>query len=75
MNIGVSTASLYPLETELALEKIGKAGVKNAEIFFNCEAELKPAFIDMLCDIKDEYGINITSVHPTYSLAESFLLF
>ena len=75
MNIGVSTASLYPLETELALEKIGKSGVKNAEIFFNCEGELKPAFIDMLCDIKDEYGINITSVHPTYSLAESFLLF
>ncbi len=75
MNIGVSTSSLYPLETELALERIGKAGVKNAEVFFNCEGELKPAFIDMLCDIRDEYGINITSVHPTYSLAESFLLF
>lgn len=75
MNIGVSTASLYPLETELALKTIGKAGVKNAEIFFNCESEIKPAFIDMLCDIKDEYDINITSIHPTCSLAESFLLF
>lgn len=75
MNIGVSTASLYPLETELALKTIGEAGVKNCEIFFNCESELKPAFIDMLCDIKDEYGLNITSVHPTASLAESFLLF
>lgn len=75
MNIGVSTASFYPLETELALEKIGKAGVKNTEIFFNCESELKPAFIDMLIDIKNEYGINVTSIHPTCSLAESFLLF
>ncbi len=75
MNIGVSTASLYPLETELALRKIGEAGVKNTEIFFNCESELKPAFIDMLIDIKDEYGINVTSIHPTCSLAESFLLF
>ncbi len=75
MNIGVSTASLYPLETELALEKIGEAGVKNTEIFFNCESELKPSFIDMLIDIKDEYGINVTSIHPTCSLAESFLLF
>lgn len=75
MKIGVSTASLYPLETEVALETIGKAGVKYSEIFFNCENELKPAFIDMLCEIKDEYGINITSVHPTCSLAESFLLF
>lgn len=75
MNIGVSTASLYPLETELALKKIGEAGVKYSEIFFNCEGELKPSFIDLLCDIKEEYGINVTSVHPTCSLAESFLLF
>lgn len=75
MNIGVSSASLYPLETELALQEIGKAGVKTAEIFFNCESELKPSFIDMLMDIKDEYGISIPSVHPTCSLAESFMLF
>ena len=75
MNIGVSTASLYPLETELALKEIGKAGVKTAEVFFNCESELKPAFINMLTDIKEEYGISIPSVHPTCSLAESFMLF
>ena len=75
MKIGVSSASLYPLETELALEEIGKAGVKNAEVFFNCESELKPSFIDLLVDIKNEYGMNITSIHPTCSLAESFLLF
>ena len=75
MNIGVSTASLYPLETELALLEIAKAGVKTTEIFINCESEMKPAFVDILSDIKDDYGINITSIHPTYSLAESFLLF
>ncbi len=75
MNIGISTASFYPLETELALQEIGKAGVKATEIFFNCESELKPQFIDILKDIKNEYGINITSIHPTYSLAESFLIF
>lgn len=75
MNIGVSTASLYPLETELALLEIAKAGVKTTEIFINCESEMKPAFVDILADIKDDYGLNITSIHPTYSLAESFLLF
>ncbi len=75
MNIGVSTASLYPLETELALKTIGENGVKTAEIFFNCEGELKPSFVEMLTEIKDEYSINIPSIHPTYSLAESFLLF
>ena len=75
MNIGVSTASFYPLETEAALEKLGKAGVKHTEIFFNALSELKPAFIDILEDILDNYGIKVTSVHPTMSLAESFMIF
>lgn len=75
MNIGVSTSCFYPLETELSLEKIGKAGIPTAEIFFNATSELKPAFIDILKDIKEEYNINITSVHPTMSLAESFMIF
>lgn len=75
MNIGVSTASLYPLETELALEEIGKKGVKHTEIFFNAESELKPSFVDILYDIKKEYGLNITAIHPTMSLAESFMIF
>lgn len=75
MNIGVSTASFYPLETEEALEQLGKAGVKYTEIFFNALSELKPAFIDILEDILDNYGIKVTSVHPTMSLAESFMIF
>ena len=75
MNIGVSTASYYPLETELALEEIGKAGIKNTEIFFNAESELKESFVDMLIDIKEHYGINVTAIHPTMSLAEPFMIF
>lgn len=75
MKLGVSTASYYPLETELALEEIGKSGIKNAEVFFNCESELKDSFIDILLGTKEKYGLNITSVHPTMSLAESFMIF
>lgn len=75
MKIGVSTASLYPLETELALSKIGESGVKTTEIFFNCESELKPSFVDMLYDIKNEYSLDITAIHPTMSLSESFMIF
>ena len=73
MNIGVSTASFYPLETEEALEQLGKAGVKYTEIFFNALSELKPAFIDILEDILDNYGIKVTSVHPTMSLASAVI--
>ncbi len=75
MNLGISTASFYPMETEAALEEIGKAGVKNTEIFFNCESELKDSFVDMLLEIKKKYNLNITAVHPTMSLAESFMIF
>ncbi len=75
MKLGVSTASYYPLETELALEEIGKSGIKNTEVFFNCESELKDSFVDILLEIKEKYGINITSIHPTMSLAESFMIF
>lgn len=75
MNLGISTASFYPLETELALEEVGKAGIKTTEIFFNAESELKDSFIDMLVDIKERYDMNITAVHPTMSLAESFMIF
>ena len=75
MKLGISTASFYPMETELALEEIGKAGVKETEIFFNCESELKDGFIDMLLEIKEKYSLNITAVHPTMSLAESCMIF
>ncbi len=75
MNLGISTASFYPLETELALEEIGKCGVKTTEVFFNCESELKDSFIDILLEIKNKYNLNIAAVHPTMSLAESFMIF
>lgn len=75
MKIGVSTASLYPTLTENALEIIGKAGIKTCEIFFNSESELKPEFVKMLLDIKNRYDMDITAIHPTNSLAESFMIF
>ncbi len=75
MDIGISTACYYPLETELSLEEVGKLGARVTEVFFNAESELKDSFIDILLDIKEEYGLKIASVHPTMSLAESFMIF
>ena len=54
---------------------MGKAGVKNTEIFFNAESELKDSFIEILLCLKEKYNINITAVHPAMSLAESYMLF
>ena len=35
MKIGISSASYYPMETELAFEEIGKNSIQTSEIFFN----------------------------------------
>lgn len=75
MKIGVSSSCFYPLLTELSFEELGKNDVDTAEIFFNATSELSPEFIKKLKDIKDRYGITLTSVHPTMSLAESFVFF
>lgn len=75
MKLGVSTACFYPLETENALEALGELGIKNTEIFFNAKSELKAPFIDILADIKNKFDMNILAIHPTFSLAESFMIF
>lgn len=75
MKIGISTACLYPMLTEKALEEVGKSGIKNVEIFFNSTGELEKDFVSQLKTIKDNFGLNIISVHPTFSLAESFVFF
>lgn len=75
MEVGISTSCFYPLETERALELIGKNGVKATEIFFNALSELGADFVSELKGISDYYGTAVRSVHPTMSLAESFMLF
>lgn len=75
MKIGISTSCLYPEYTERALLEIAQNGVELTEIFFNANCELEPDFIKKLREIRDSYGIKISSVHPTMSLAESFMLF
>lgn len=75
MKIGISTSCLYPMYTEESFKTIAANGVELTEIFFNANCELQPAFINQLVEIKQEYGITVSSVHPTMSLAESFMLF
>ncbi len=75
MKIGISTSCLYPMYTEQSFELLAKNGIELTEIFFNANCELQPPFIKRLAEIKNQYGITVSSVHPTMSLAESFMLF
>lgn len=77
MNIdfGVSSACFYPVETETALKLTGEYGYRNVELFLNSHSELYDDFVEKLISVKEKYNLNIVSVHPFASFAESFNLF
>lgn len=73
MQIGVSTACLYPLETEKALDELNKLGVKNIEIFLEANSEAEPSFCEKLREKINYYGMNVVSVHAFCAAFEPFL--
>lgn len=75
MNVGISTACLYPMETEKALKLLCEKDFKLFEIFFNTISELKPEFLHKLKETAEESGSRIKSIHPFTSGYESYLLF
>lgn len=75
MAFGISTSCLYPLETEKSLDMLGKIGVETCEVFLNSPSETTLDFAKILNRIKREHGINIASVHPFSSFAETYMLF
>ena len=75
METGISTACLYPMETERALDLLLGLGFRQFEVFLNCESELQRPFLRELKARAHEYGAVFTSVHPFTSAMESSLLF
>lgn len=75
MSYGISTSCLYPMNTEAALETLGKRGIKTCEVFLNSISETTDDFAGVLNAIRKEYGMKITAVHPFSSFSETFMLF
>lgn len=75
MNAGISTACLYPLETEKSLAALLDLGFRTFEIFFNCPSELEPDFLQNLKDMLQEKGGRVKSIHPFTSGYEPYLFF
>ena len=71
----MSSACFYPLETEKSLIRAAKTGAKTVEIFMNSDSEFEKPFLDLLCNIKNEYGLRIPSVHTMASFTDSYYLF
>jgi len=75
MQIGLSTACFYPLETEKALQKVAGLGFPCTEIFMNTYSELEEPFPAELRKIADNGGVKVVSMHPFTSPEEAFMLF
>lgn len=75
MLAGVSSASLYPLETERSVKQLGELGVKNIEIFMNDFSEISGGIFEEILQTVREYEMNVVSLHPFTSPMESGFLF
>lgn len=75
MKTGISTACLYPQETEKALELLLNKGFRHFEIFFNTFSEIEPAYVKQLKKLLDTYHATVKSIHPFTSGYEPYLIF
>ena len=75
MKTGISTACLYPLETEKSLGILLEAGYRTFELFFNSPSELEEEYLDRLCGRLSAAGGEIYSYHLFLSGFEPVMFF
>ena len=75
MKIGVSTGSFYPMEMEDACALLAGKGVKVMELFVNTPSDMKGAYLSHIRELREEYGLIFTSVHPFSCALEPILFF
>ena len=75
MDIGLSSACFYPLETEKSVLRACETGAKTIEIFMNANSEFEPQFVKNMAEICKSNGVRVASVHTMGSFTESFHLF
>ena len=75
MKLGISTACLYPMAPEEALEHLISGGFRFFEIFLNTISEIRPDFVKEIKRRIDACGGEVGSIHPFTSGFETMLLF
>lgn len=75
VEVGISSACLYPMETSEALECLLERGFRHFEIFFNTYREIQPEYLCKLQGLLYRYGATVPSIHPFTSVIEGMLLF
>lgn len=73
--LGVSSSNYYPLETELAFDKMCETGCRVTEVFLCSKSETKEKYLTEMRKKADDNGIKIVSLHPYTSVLENTFLF
>lgn len=75
MQVGVSTACLYPELLEDSLYQLAVNGVGCVEMFINTHSELKERAVYELKNILDRFEVKCVSLHPYTCEIEPLMLF
>lgn len=75
MEIGISTACLYPTEAEKSLSCLLGMGFHKLEVFLNTFSETEPEFLSSMSRELQKYGAEVLSIHPFTSAFENMLFF
>ena len=75
MQVGISTACLYPMLLEESFTRLLSLGFRCFEVFVNTCSDLREPFVGRIRRMADDSGSVIRSVHPFTSGYENFLLF
>lgn len=73
--VGVSAACGYPEPPEVFVKKLCQAGVKNIELFVNCDYEAKPDYAKEIKAILDGEGASCVSYHPFTCVMDTYAMF
>lgn len=72
---GVSAACGYPEQPETFIKTICSLGVKNIELFVNCEYETRPEYVKEIKAILDGEGARCVSLHPFTCAIDTYAMF
>ena len=72
MRCGISTSCFFPMDTALSLQQVVRTGAEVTEVFLNTFSEAEDAYIDILCEIVKNSGIQVGSVHPFSSMLDGY---
>ena len=75
MAVGISSSCFFPMNTEDAFLTLAQNGVKTIEVFFNARCEASGEVLRSIADVRREYQIRISAIHPYSSFVEPNTIF